>query len=108
MNQMISNDLVEGLLKIFPNYLISIILYGSVARGDDTNESDVDIAIILENEPDSKSLDYLIELSVDLDIKYNKVFSIIDIDYKEFSKWQNTLPFYKNIKEEGVVLWTAA
>ncbi|MFV0344251.1 MAG: nucleotidyltransferase domain-containing protein [Anaerocolumna sp.] len=46
MNQKITNELVEGLKVIFKNRLIRIILYGSVARGTDTSESDIDIAII--------------------------------------------------------------
>ena len=33
MNYMITNELIEGLKNIFNDRLISIILYGSVARG---------------------------------------------------------------------------
>ena len=31
-----------------------------------------------------------------------------DIDLSEFTKRENTLPFFINVKKEGVVLWTAA
>ena len=41
-----------------------------------------------------------------MNLKYNKVFSIIDIDLSEFRKWENTLPYFINVKKEGVVLWT--
>lgn len=105
---MITNELVEGLKDIFNDRLVSIILYGSVARGTNTDESDVDIAIILK---DSKSLsvqEKLVDFTLDLDLKYDKVFSVIDIDYEEFLKWENILPFYKNVKKDGVVLWKAA
>lgn len=43
MNYMITNELVEGLKHLFNDRLVSIILYGSVARGTDTDESDVDM-----------------------------------------------------------------
>ena len=43
-----------------------------------------------------------------LDLKYDKVFSIIDIDYGQYQKWVGAMPFYKNIEREGVTLWTAA
>ena len=38
MNNDMYNELVEELLKIFDDRIISIILYGSVARGTDTPE----------------------------------------------------------------------
>lgn len=108
MNHMITHELVEGLKDIFKDRLISIILYGSVARGTDTDESDVDIAIILKDSKNQLVQDKLVDFTLDLDLKYNKVFSVIDIDYDEFLKWENVLPFYKNVKKDGVILWKAA
>ena len=43
-----------------------------------------------------------------MNLKYDKVFSVIDIDYSNFVKWSEILPFYKNVNKEGVVLWKAA
>ncbi|MGB8453622.1 MAG: nucleotidyltransferase domain-containing protein [Anaerocolumna sp.] len=108
MNYMITNELIEGLKNIFHNRLVSIILYGSVARGTDTDESDIDIAIILKDTKVHSLPDKLVDFTLDLDLKYNKVFSVIDIDYDEFLKWENVLPFYKNVKKDGVILWKAA
>ncbi len=108
MNYIISNELVEGLKDIFNDNLVSIILFGSVAKGTATDESDIDIAIILKNAKSQLIQDKLIDFTLDLDLKYDKVFSIIDIDYDEFSKWEDVLPFYKNVKKDGVVLWKAA
>lgn len=39
-------DVVNGILSVIPDKVERIILYGSVARGDDTPESDIDIALI--------------------------------------------------------------
>ena len=44
---------------------------------------------------------------VDLELEYNKVFSVLLIEYDKFLQWKNAMPFYKNIKKEGIVLWTA-
>ena len=41
------NDLVQGLLDIFHSNITMIILYGSVARNEATDSSDIDIAIIM-------------------------------------------------------------
>ena len=46
LTNMMKEDLVHGLLDIFADNILSIILYGSVARNDDTMDSDIDIAII--------------------------------------------------------------
>jgi predicted nucleotidyltransferase len=108
MNEIIKNELVEGLKQIFASQLVSIVLYGSVARGNDTPESDVDIAILLKPNVSSTEMNLLLDFAVDMDLKYDRVFSLVDIDYNEFIKWENTLPFYKNVKQDGVILWSAA
>ena len=43
-----------------------------------------------------------------MNLKYDKVFSIIDIEKSNLEKWGHILPFYKNVQKEGIVLWKAA
>ena len=52
--------------------------------------------------------DRLSDIVVDLNLKYNKVFSVIDIDNSVYRKWRKVLPFYQNVDQEGITLWTAA
>lgn len=101
-------DIVTGLCDIFKTNIIQIILYGSVARDEAGIESDVDIAIILADSDISKIRDRFLSWNSEMDMKYDRVFSIIDIDKANLEKWGDILPFYKNIKKEGVVLWKAA
>ena len=42
------NELVDGILTIFNTQVVRIVLYGSYARGTNTSESDVDIALLLK------------------------------------------------------------
>jgi len=44
MSEYIKKELVEGITNALGDVVISIILYGSVARGTDMENSDVDIA----------------------------------------------------------------
>ena len=99
------SDLTLQLINIFtvPN-VKEIILYGSVARGTATSESDIDIAVILDDYTD-KMHDEMIEFVVDLELKYNKVISVLPIYNKQFNEWGNIIPFFKNIKKDGKVLW---
>ena len=46
--------------------------------------------------------------SAEMDIRYDKIFSIIDIKEENMKKWGEVLPFYKNVQKEGVILWKAA
>lgn len=101
-------ELVDGLCSIFSGNVHQIILYGSVARREETKESDIDIAIIINNSKISDMMERFIAWNSELDMKYDRVFSIVDIEKDKMDKWGKVLPFYKNIQEEGVVLWTAA
>jgi len=101
-------EFVNGLLAIMERSLVRIVLYGSVARGTQTEESDIDIALLTHGALDDELEDKLSEFIVDMNLKYDRVFSVIDIEYEQFQKWENVLPFYQNVNWEGVVLWKAA
>lgn len=105
--EMIS-ELVQGMRKIFAGNIDRIILYGSAARHEATAESDIDIAVIVRLTPDDEIKERFIAWAADMDLKYDRVFSIIDIEKEQMERWKNALPFYKNIQSEGIVLWKAA
>ena len=100
-------DLIHRLIDIFSSNILAVILYGSVARNDNTDESDIDIAIIVKNEMDDATKEWFIRWSTELDLRYDRVFSIIDIQEENMEKWGNVLPFYQNIQKEGIILWKA-
>ena len=102
------DELVPGILKIIRSQAESIILYGSVARGTEEPESDVDIAVLVQGPLTTESEEQLSSFIVDMNLKYDKVFSVIDIDVDIFRRWRDIIPFYRNVDDEGIVLWTAA
>lgn len=104
----IVHDLVDGLINIFDGNIQQIILYGSVARNEATEDSDIDIAVILNHSFDRTVRKSFVAWVSEMDLKYDKVFSIIDIEKANMDKWGNILPFYKNIRQEGIILWKAA
>ena len=103
----IFHKLVPGLAEIFQDTSMQVILYGSVARGTQTEESDVDIAVILHA---WSKADYhrMIDFVVDLELEYNVVLSVQLIEAEKFARWENIMPYYKNVKKDGIVLWPAA
>lgn len=108
MDEKILQELVNGILSIMESKVIRIVLYGSVARGTNTTESDVDVALLMKGNLDGNAEDKLSDFIVDMNLKYDTVFSVIDIDYDVFKKWEKVTPFYKNVAQEGIVLWKAA
>lgn len=90
--------------EIFGESLNSVILFGSYARGDFEEESDIDILILAD--VSSKKLPEYREridtLCGELLWEYGIVVSAIEKDTATYNKYSNLLPFYKNIEKEGV------
>lgn len=102
-------ELADMLQEVYMDKLKAVILYGSAARGTATNESDIDIMILIDGTDRELRCfeDRLNNVSTDISLKYFKVFSIIDVSYQEFMSWMKVSPFYRNVSEEGVVLYAA-
>lgn len=86
--------------------LSEIILFGSYARGDYDEESDVDIALIVDV-PQGYEHTYYKQLTriigdVDEQFNYAVLLSPVVISNKVYEDWKNDLPFYKNIQKDGV------
>ena len=107
MPQIISDILYEyaqGIKKIFGKNLKRIILYGSYARGDYNESSDVDIMILvdLDDAKIKQKTSELAEYNLDMELKCDLQLSPVVINEEQFEYWSDTLPFYKNILKEGI------
>lgn len=82
----------------------SMIVFGSYARGDYNENSDIDILILVNlSETEIKKYeDQVIDYAFDLELEYGKCLSPIIKNQEIFDYWSDTLPFYRNIKREGV------
>ncbi len=108
MSDSIMRELVAGILKTADSKIVEIILYGSVARGTNAENSDVDIAVLINSSLTADELDLLSDFIVDMNLKYDTVFSVIDVPNEQYQMWKDTIPFYKNVTREGISLWKAA
>lgn len=102
-------ELAKSLLHVYGEKLKSVVLYGSVARGTQTDDSDIDVMILIDGDNDELRLydDKLNDVSTDFSLKYLKVLSIVDISYQEYENWRNISPFYRNVTKEGIILYAA-
>ena len=81
--------------------VVEIILFGSVARGDFSPLSDLDLLIITKDRPRTKKL--FSQFAQRLYLKTGVIFSTKYLTPKEFETAID--PFYHTIKDEGKVLW---
>ena len=78
-----------------------IMLFGSVARGEDTKESDIDILIV---SPNADDLRYKINrIAVDIILEKDEVISPHLMTEEHFNKTRNN-SFLTNVLNEGVVI----
>ena len=99
------DDVVRAILSVMGDDAVRIILYGSVARGDNTWESDVDIAVLIDGVYDPQYRKKLFEAVYPLDEKYDTLFSVIPIESYHYFICKYEVPFYMNIEKEGITLW---
>ena len=82
-------------------------LFGSYARGEQTPDSDIDVAVLLKDGITEEMHDEMIELVVDFELDLGITVSVVPVEYDNYLKWKRLLPFYKNIHREGIVIWKA-
>jgi len=93
---------------IFNSNLKQVILYGSYARGDNEEYSDIDVMIVVDmNKYDLTAYrDEVWDFAEDVarEYGYEFVLSLKLQDEETLTAWSNVLPYYKNVLNEGVVV----
>ena len=94
-------ELKQRLLKRFPD--AEIILYGSKARGDYEEFSDIDVLILLDREINNSLEEEIFSSAFQVELKYDVIFGII-VYSKEF--WNSILgkamPLHWNVDKDGI------
>lgn len=109
MPNSISKILIEfnnQVRKILGNRLKKVILYGSYARGDYNEKSDVDLMLLtdLTFEEIEKYRDDISDIAFDIELKTGIIISPVIKNIDKYNSRINIIPFYKNVQMEGVVL----
>ena len=87
--------------------LVEVILYGSCARGDYTEDSDIDIALITrcDRMEAKKYTDALANIATTLAMKYFAVVNFVCLPSDEYSEKKTWYAYFRNIDVEGEVLY---
>ncbi|HXK65632.1 MAG TPA: nucleotidyltransferase domain-containing protein [Spirochaetota bacterium] len=91
------------LLKKFTNF--EVILFGSRARNDSTQYSDMDIVVILDSIKDESDIDYVSDCAWEAGFEYGIV--VVPIVFSK-DEWDNSPQRYsllvQAVKSEGIVV----
>ncbi|MFH2069796.1 MAG: nucleotidyltransferase domain-containing protein [Elusimicrobiota bacterium] len=96
--------LVEGLKKLYGENLAQLILYGSKARGDFEDGSDIDILVVLKKMGLSfDEIDKINRISAPICLENDLLISTIPIEEEWVNADYKTI-FVHNVLKEGIKL----
>ena len=100
----ILSKIAEVAKNTFGNNLQAVILYGSYARGDYDDASDIDIMIIADVDRGDlfRYEKPIIKATSELGLENDVVITATLKDKKTFEQYKNALPFYQSVLKEGV------
>lgn len=94
-------ELKEGLVHLYGDRLKAVYLYGSYARGDYRQGSDVDVMILLSDYKSYREeLNRISYLASDVSLDHDVTVSCLIM--KEIQWKESDMPVLRNIRKEGV------
>ncbi|MBQ6005055.1 MAG: nucleotidyltransferase domain-containing protein [Selenomonadaceae bacterium] len=102
----ICRRVVAAYRKAYGSDIEAIYLYGSYARGDFDEDSDIDFAAIVKGERlDVQKKRWAVRSDINrMDLELDIITSAAAIPAGEFDKYKYELPYYRNILKEGIRL----
>lgn len=92
--------------QVYGANIVKIVLYGSYARGDYDNQSDIDVTAIVTGDRETlqEKLKIVWDIVAELGFENDIVISPTVIPENEYEKYKHVLPYYMNIEKEGVAI----
>jgi len=91
----------EEVEKLYEKRLKDVILYGSWARGKATEDSDIDLLVVLEGEVlPGQEIDRMIDIITEINLKYSVLISVCPVSEEEYSTVNS--PLLLNVRREGM------
>ncbi len=102
--EMAVKELRERLRALYGSRLRQTILYGSKARGDSEEGSDIDVLAVIDNLPDHRAArNQILHETTPIDLRHDVFLSVFAVD-SDYFRMAGKVPFYANVKAEGISL----
>lgn len=95
----------DRLQKVYGKRLVAIVLYGSYARGEEDEESDIDLLVLLQDIDDFwKEVHTIAEIESQIHelFEYQVLISAIPAKAEDF--YRKELPIFMNVRKEGILV----
>lgn len=106
MNELeITRQFVEKITSSHSDYLTSITLFGSWAKGTQGPHSDIDLLVVMEDK-DRSVIDQIYQEVQEILLKYELDLSLKIYSSKQFNRLLELgTPFITSVEKTGVKLW---
>lgn len=100
----ITQIMADTYYRVFGEAIEKILLYGSYARKDNTDDSDIDLVAIVHGDRQElqNKLKQIWDISSELELEYEVIISPTIIPYDEYMKYKDDVPYYQNIQKQGI------
>jgi len=96
-------DEVKLVIQSVIDLPFEVTLYGSVARGEETSESDIDLLVLIEDSVDYKLKQQIREAVYPIELQRDVVISLfIESKFVWETKYATLSLLYQNIQREGI------
>lgn len=83
-----------------------VLVFGSVARGEATEDSDLDILIILSDKVTHRLRNSISDMAFEINLKYETNISLMIFDEEMWnSDIMKLTPFYSDVVRDGVAIY---
>ena len=99
----IVTELRQYLEKLYGDRLLQMVVFGSQARGDAVEGSDIDILVVLRGPVNSgEEIVRTGGIVADLSLRFGEVISCVFMDEEKFT-YRNG-PLLRNVRREGIAI----
>ena len=95
------DELKTKLSRIYGDRLKKVILYGSWARGDATDDSDIDLLVVLEGDVSpGREIERMIDAVTDVLLDHSELVSVYPVSEDDYERVNS--PLLMNARREGI------